>query len=117
LGRRRKGRKGKEKKETGHGVAMGSLKFHPDPPCPTLLRPAGGQPAAVIYLFGHHTPHAYGGEEGIGLRLTQIRDCEKAFNVDFSQISLNENQTGFLEETAGDREEHCVSLSTLWFIF
>jgi hypothetical protein len=24
------------------GVAMDSLKFHPGPPCPTLLRPAGG---------------------------------------------------------------------------
>jgi hypothetical protein len=24
------------------GVAMDSQKFHPGPPCPTLLRPAGG---------------------------------------------------------------------------
>jgi hypothetical protein len=26
------------------GVTMDSVKFHPGPPCPTLLRPAGGPP-------------------------------------------------------------------------
>jgi hypothetical protein len=61
-------------------VGMDSLKFHPDPPCPTLLRPAGRtnpemavrgsppgvahlqgrQPAAVFYPFGHPTPYANG---------------------------------------------------------
>jgi hypothetical protein len=52
------------------GVAMGSLKFHPAPPYPILLLPAGGpplngltavlevvrpqgeRPAAVFYPFG-----------------------------------------------------------------
>jgi hypothetical protein len=53
------------------------LKFHPGPPCPTLLHPAGGtplkrprtavsgvarpqggRPAAVFYPFGHPTPYA-----------------------------------------------------------
>jgi hypothetical protein len=35
-----------EKKSVGmwQGVAMDSLKRHPGPPCPTLLRPAGGPP-------------------------------------------------------------------------
>jgi hypothetical protein len=41
------------------GVAMDSLKFHPGLPCPTLLRLAGGLPAAVFYPFGHPTPYAY----------------------------------------------------------
>jgi hypothetical protein len=32
------------------GVAMDSLKFHPGPPpCPTLLRPAGGPPLKLLY--------------------------------------------------------------------
>jgi hypothetical protein len=50
---------------------MDSLKFHPGPPCLTLLNPAGGpvsrvarpqgrHPAVVFYLFGHPTPYAYG---------------------------------------------------------
>jgi hypothetical protein len=60
------------------GVAMDSLKLHPGPPCPTLLRPAasqprnslsaisgvtrpqGGQPVVVFYPVGHPTPYAYG---------------------------------------------------------
>jgi hypothetical protein len=33
-------------------LAMDSLKFHPGPPCPTLLHPAGGLPAAVFYHCG-----------------------------------------------------------------
>jgi hypothetical protein len=53
-------------------VAMDSLKFHPGPPCPTPLRPAGGPSlkrpysrfrggllagrTAVFYPFGHLTP-------------------------------------------------------------
>jgi hypothetical protein len=41
------------------GVAMESLKFHPGPLSLTLLRPTGGQPAAVFYPFGHPTPYAY----------------------------------------------------------
>jgi hypothetical protein len=66
------------------GVAMHTLKFHPGPPCPTLLRPMGGLPlkqaygcfrghltvlgmahmqgewpAAVFYPFRHPTPYAY----------------------------------------------------------
>jgi hypothetical protein len=45
------------------GVATDSLKFHPGPLCPTLVRPAvarpqGGQPVAVYYPFGHPTPYA-----------------------------------------------------------
>jgi hypothetical protein len=64
-------------------VVMDLLKFHLGLPCPTLLRPAGGQstkwpygcfrggppagvarlhgkrPAAVFYPFGHPTPYAY----------------------------------------------------------
>jgi hypothetical protein len=56
-------------------VAMDSLKFHPDLPCPTLRLPAGGlpmkcpygvaspqgeRPAAVFYPFGHPPLYAYG---------------------------------------------------------
>jgi hypothetical protein len=57
------------------GVTMDSLKFHPGPPCPTLLRPAGGPPLKrpcglvaylqgwwslpVVYPFGYPTPYAY----------------------------------------------------------
>jgi hypothetical protein len=33
------------------GVSTDSLKFHPGPPCPTLLRPAGGPPPKRPY--GH----------------------------------------------------------------
>jgi hypothetical protein len=40
------------------GVAMDSLKLNPGPACSTLLCPAGGQPAAVFYPFGHPTPCA-----------------------------------------------------------
>jgi hypothetical protein len=29
------------------------------PPCPTLLRPVGGWPAAISYPFGHPAPYAY----------------------------------------------------------
>jgi len=56
------------------GVAMGSLKFYPGLPRPTLLCPEGGPPpkrpygrfmggppAALFYSFGHRTPYAYGG--------------------------------------------------------
>jgi hypothetical protein len=32
------------------GVAMDSLKFHPGPPCPTHLRPAGGPPLKRPYI-------------------------------------------------------------------
>jgi hypothetical protein len=39
------------------GVAMDSLKFHPGPPCPTLLRPAGGPPPKRPYSrFGGGPP-------------------------------------------------------------
>jgi hypothetical protein len=38
---------------------MNSLKLHPGQPCPTLLCPADGRPAAVFYPFGHPTPYAY----------------------------------------------------------
>jgi hypothetical protein len=31
------------------GVSTDSLKFHPGPPCPTLLRPAGGPPPTRPY--------------------------------------------------------------------
>jgi hypothetical protein len=57
------------------GVVMNSLKFHPGPPCPTLLRPAGGpllkrpfgrfrgRPLAGRAAFGHLQPpsatHSY----------------------------------------------------------
>jgi hypothetical protein len=44
------------------GVTMDSLKFHPGPPCSTLLRPTGGpplKPAALFYPFRHPTPYAY----------------------------------------------------------
>jgi hypothetical protein len=36
-------------------VAMDSLEFHPGPPCPTLLRPAGGPPMKRPYV------HFWGG--------------------------------------------------------
>jgi hypothetical protein len=61
------------------GVAMDSLKFNPDQPCPTLICPAsrlslklpysrfrGGEPTgqgcvAVFYPFGYPAPYAYRG--------------------------------------------------------
>jgi hypothetical protein len=55
---------------------MDSLKFHPGPPCSTLLCPMGGPslkglvagvarlqnglPATIFYHFGHPMPYAYG---------------------------------------------------------
>jgi hypothetical protein len=61
------------------GVGLDSLKFNPDPPCPTFLRPAGGWPqatcghpyvrfrggppirwAACGHLLPFRTPHAKG---------------------------------------------------------
>jgi hypothetical protein len=39
------------------GVAMDSLKFHLSLSCPTLLRPAGGRPAAVSYPMDTPWPH------------------------------------------------------------
>jgi hypothetical protein len=66
---------GKRSNETGksimgvwQGVAMDFLKFHPGPPCPTLLLPTfvsgvacpqSGRPAAIFYPFEHHTPYTY----------------------------------------------------------
>jgi hypothetical protein len=48
---------------------MESLKFHPGPPCPTLLcsagwlcgvaRLQGGRFEAVFYIFGYYTLYAY----------------------------------------------------------
>jgi hypothetical protein len=38
------------------------LKFHPGLPCPTLLRPVGGRPAAVFNPFGHPMPYTYASE-------------------------------------------------------
>jgi hypothetical protein len=39
------------------GVAKDSLKFHPSPPCPTLLHPAGGPPLKLgpcgLFRVGH----------------------------------------------------------------
>jgi hypothetical protein len=50
------------------GVAPNSLKFHPDPPCLTLLRPVGGpplkRPVSVFSLLGHPTPYAYARKVG-----------------------------------------------------
>jgi hypothetical protein len=61
---------------------MESLKYHPGPPCPTLLRPQGGPPpnsltailgvarpygrwpGAVFYPLGHSTPYDYGTRDG-----------------------------------------------------
>jgi hypothetical protein len=49
------------------GVSTDSLKFHPAPPCPTLIRPAGGPPpltavwgwpVAVFFPLGY--PFLYG---------------------------------------------------------
>jgi hypothetical protein len=73
-----------------HGVVMDSLKYHPGPPCPTLLRPTGGSPlkrpygrfrgdlpterAAVFYPFEHHSPYAYAPKRKLNLnRLSQGR--------------------------------------------
>jgi hypothetical protein len=40
-----------------HGVAMGTLKFHPGQPRPTLLRPAGGPPLKRSEMVGiRHLP-------------------------------------------------------------
>jgi hypothetical protein len=39
------------------GVSVDSLKFHPGPSCPTLLRSADARPAAVFFPFGHSTPY------------------------------------------------------------
>jgi hypothetical protein len=77
---RRGGRRGDEDRDlmrtrgVWQGVAMDSLKFHPSPPCPTLLSPAGGPPlkrpygrfragptagqAACSSLLPFWTPHA-----------------------------------------------------------
>jgi hypothetical protein len=60
-------------------VAMESLKFHTNPPCPTLLCPAGvtllkrpyGRHAPVFYPFGHPTPYAYEGKHCL-LNYTQV---------------------------------------------
>jgi hypothetical protein len=38
------------------GVSTNSLKFHAGLPCPTLIRPAGGRPAAVFFPLGYPTP-------------------------------------------------------------
>jgi hypothetical protein len=40
------------------GVAMDSLKFHPGPPCPTLLCPAGGPSLKRPYGRFRGDPHA-----------------------------------------------------------
>jgi hypothetical protein len=64
------------------GAAMDSLKHHSGPPCPTLLRPAGGtpleqvasgvahsqgrRPTADFYPFGHPMPYAYEEDVNIG---------------------------------------------------
>jgi hypothetical protein len=56
------------------GVAMDSLKFHPGPPCPTLLRPAGGPPLKrphVCFRGGSPTVQTAG-----GLRPTKQRRNE-----------------------------------------
>jgi hypothetical protein len=39
------------------GVSTDSLKFHAGLPCPTLIRPAGGRPAAVFFPLGYPTPY------------------------------------------------------------
>jgi hypothetical protein len=44
---------------------MNYLKFHPGPACPTLLLPAGWQPAPVFYPLGHPTPFAYDDNSGL----------------------------------------------------
>jgi hypothetical protein len=57
---------------------MDSLKFHPGPPCPTLLHPETalwplqvsggfGWPVAVFYPFGHPTSYAYDRHGGAGV--------------------------------------------------
>jgi hypothetical protein len=59
------------------GVTTDSLKFHPGPPCPTLIRPAGGpptkrhfggvarpqggRPPAVFFPLGYPFPYGPGG--------------------------------------------------------
>jgi hypothetical protein len=40
------------------GVAMDSLKYRQGLSCPTLLRPVGGWPAAVLHPFGYPTSYA-----------------------------------------------------------
>jgi hypothetical protein len=42
------------------GVSTHSLKFHAGPPCPTLIRPAGGWPAAVFFPLGYPFPYGPG---------------------------------------------------------
>jgi hypothetical protein len=62
-------------------VAMDSLKFHPGPPCPTLLRPAGGPPARWL-VYGRvippldtpsHTPVGGGAGDDAAATLTGDR--------------------------------------------
>jgi hypothetical protein len=38
-------------------VSTDSLKFHAGPPCPTLIRPQGGRPAAVLFPLGYPMPY------------------------------------------------------------
>jgi hypothetical protein len=86
---------------------MDSLKFHPDLPCPTLLRPAGGpppklpyshfgcclpagggQPAAVFYPLGYPTP--YGPEYLAIANAYTCYEVEKLFSAEtLSILELN----------------------------
>jgi hypothetical protein len=53
------------------GVAMDSLKFHPGPPCPTLLRPAGGlRPSASPLDTSLRPPMALSSAPGVASSVT-----------------------------------------------
>jgi hypothetical protein len=78
--------------EHGH-MARGGLglpKVSPRP-CPTLLCPAGRQPAAVFYPFEHPMPYAYDGEgpegRGIGWGAWWVKGVKDRVSIDEVGVS------------------------------
>jgi hypothetical protein len=72
-------------------VPMDSLKFHPSPPCQSLIRTVGklllkqpvrgGRPAAVFYHFGHPTPYAMSASERRSARRTTPRATDATLHA------------------------------------
>jgi hypothetical protein len=83
---------------------MDSLKYHPGPPCPTLLRPTGEpslkwpygrfrgrqgrqgqgrQPGAVFYPFRHPTPYVY---DRVVTFVLRTRSRENMFNIHVHEV-------------------------------
>jgi hypothetical protein len=77
------------------GISTDSLKFHPVPPSPTLIRPVGrplpkrpyshlgvarpqgGQPAAVFFLLGYPIPY---GPVGLGEAIKTLPKFDLRFD-------------------------------------